>query len=388
MRAAVAALAAVIVASCGVPVDAVRTAAPSPSATVAGGATARTTPSEATPAASARGPVTDIAQVFRPVSAGWRPKGTTAIVASANDDATLTLVAVPIAPPSAPTPIVTFPQSSWSIRGDGTAIAISVATSGGTRIATYDVVSGASKWLTDTAPSTYWPVWSKDGAFLLYAMTRPDLSGTVYRIDADGTNRKEVATLERFGGLIALTPDGRAAQWSRTQAGGSAELLDIATGSSRHIEDVARIVSWRSQQPRALLLVGGCCAGRPGGSLVAWDDVTLASRVVAERAPSGTIAWGSAAWDPAGERIAAVRFDSTSPYAGSLVILDAGGASQRAIGGTTGAGQVVWIDEGIVFTAGQAGDFATDLMVMRTNGSSPVSLFNDARIQQFTVVRP
>jgi len=41
-----------------------------------------------------------------------------------------------------------------------------------------------------------------------------------------------------------------------------------------------------------------------------------------------------------------------------------------------------------VFTAGQTGDFATDLMIMRTNGSSPVSLFNDARIQQFTVVRP
>jgi hypothetical protein len=255
------------------------------------------------------------------------------------------------------------------------------------RIAVYEPGSGTSRWLTDPAPALYWPVWSTDGGTLFYAIQRQDLSGTVYRIDASGTNKREIATLERLGGLSEMTPDGRAITWSRTQAGGSAEILDVSTGKSRHLEDVAQIVSWRTAQPRALLSVGGCCAGRPGGSLVAYDDAALTSRVIAERTALG-VGWGVGAWEPGGDRIAAVRFDNTPPYAGSLVILSATGAVQSVVVGATAIGQLTWLDEGVLFTAGRMGDFASDLMVLRLSGASPAPLFNDGRIQRFAVVRP
>jgi hypothetical protein len=255
------------------------------------------------------------------------------------------------------------------------------------RIAVYEPSSGTSQWLTDPAPSLYWPVWSTDGETLFYAVQHQDLSGTVYRIDANGTNQREIATLDRLGGISEMTPDGRGITWSRTQAGGSAEILDVATGKSRHLEDVARIVSWRTAQPRALLSVGGCCAGRPGGSLVAYDDAALTSRVVAERTAIG-VGWGVGAWEPGGDRIAAVRFDSTPPYAGSLVILHATGAVERVVVGATAVGQLTWLEEGVLFTAGRMGDFASDLMILRPSATSPAPLFNDARIQRFAVVRP
>jgi hypothetical protein len=232
------------------------------------------------------------------------------------------------------------------------------------------------------------PVWSMDGRFIFFGSYQATGPGAVARIGADGQGAATIALLDRFGGLEGITPDGRGLIWSRGQAGGSAEILDIATGTSRHLEDVARIVSWRMQQPRVLLSVGGCCAGRPGGSLVAFDDVSMTSRVIADRSPFGTIAFGGGAWDPTGTRVAAGRYDETSPYDASLVIIDAATGTVQPISDVLGVGLVLWLDEGIVVTRTLARSATTDVALISPQGGPSVELYRGAGIGRLVVVRP
>lgn len=211
----------------------------------------------------------------------------------------------------------------------------------------------------------------------------------MFQIGADGSGKKQIlATDARTGPPLGLTPDDRGLVWSRGQAGGSVEILDIATGVNRHLEDVAHVVSWRTRQPRALLMVGGCCAGQPGGSLVAWDDIAMTSRVVAERGQHGDPAWAGGAWDPTGTRIAAVRFDTTSPYEGTLVILDPETSAAQPIAGTQGAGGVRWLAEGIVFTVSHVRQPAAELMFLPTGGAAAISLYKADGLYGIEVVRP
>src|SRR5207249_10252708 len=61
-------------------------------------------------------------------------------------------------------------------------------------------------------------------------------------------------------------------------------------------------VSWRRAQPRALVGVGGCCAGRPGGSLALWNDATGSSKMLLGIQSTPPVAVTSAAWEPNGAR--------------------------------------------------------------------------------------
>ncbi|HYK96973.1 MAG TPA: hypothetical protein VEU77_01140 [Candidatus Acidoferrales bacterium] len=341
--------------------------------------------------------ITDISQVFRPLSNGWRPSGPTILVATADARGNLNLVGVPFGPSGASSPpvsIVSFASSAWDVRPDGGALAVAVATDRGVRIATFNFGAGAASWATppDPAAPVSMPVWSKDGVWLYYgtggSTPSNNFAGTVHRIHPDGTGHNEIATLERFGGLQGLTPDGRLLIWSRLQEGGSAELLDVSTGTSRHIDDVTGIASIRARPPRYLLTVGGCCAGFPGGSLALWDDVTLASRTIAARTNVPHIGWGAAAWDPGGTRIVAARFDDASPYRASLGYLDADTGAFQPIAGTLGAGRVLWLDEGIVFlTFSQNGD-QSELMLLPSSSTAAISLYKGANMYQMVVVRP
>ena len=353
-------------------------------------------PSARTPSPTQSAPpprITDITQVFKPLARGWRPSGTTLVVARAMVSGDITLVGVPIGPRGAvgaPTPIVSFAPAWWSLRPDGSALAVSVSTGQTERTAVWDALSGSARWLSGDEPgaSAFAPMWSRDGASLFYVGSGADGKTAIFRIGADGAGKKQIPGSDGFAGsLQGLTPDGGGLVWSRGQAGGSAEVLDMATGLNRHLENNARVQSWRARQPRALLEVGGCCAGRPGGELVLWDDVALTSRVVAARGPSGDPAWGVATWDPGGTRIAAVRFDSASPYEGTLVVVDTESGAMREITETRGVANVHWISEGILFT--RALRIGVEVMLLPGGNGPAVSVYQDSGlIQRIEVVRP
>lgn len=304
----------------------------------------------------------------------------------------ITLVAVPLGPrgaASAPLPIVSFAPGWWSLRSDGGALALSDSPGQGSRIAVWDVRSGAARWLTADEPgaSAGGPMWSPDGASIYYVGSGADGKTAIFQIGADGSGKKRIPGSDGFAAAIQrLTPDGGGVVWSRSQAGGSVEVFDIATGINRHLVNNARAQSWRARQPRALIEVGGCCAGRPGGELVLWDDVALTSRVVAGRGPSGDPAWGVATWDPRGTRVAAVRFDSASPYEGTLVVIDTESGAMREFPETRGAANLVWLSEGIVFTRPLR--IGIEVMLLPEGGGPAVSVYQDsALIQRIEVAR-
>jgi hypothetical protein len=379
--------------SSGLPAPTSAASPPSPTATTAASATS--TAVIASPTGRVLPPgISDLAQVFKPLASGWRPTGTTLIVARAMVSGDITLVAVPIGArgaAGAPIPIVSFVPDTWALRGDGGAVAVTVWTGKSARIAIWDVRSGAAKWLTPDGPgaSAFSPLWSNDGSSLYYASSSDDgRTVALFQIGADGSGNKQIrAAVEFSSGPQGLTPDGTGLVWSGGGAGGTVEILDLATGVSRHLENNARVQAWRARQPRALVSVGGCCAGRPGGELVLWDDVAMTSRVVAARGPAGDPAWGGGTWDSGGTRIASGRFDLTSPYEATLFVIDAASGSSQAIPDTRGAGYVLWPSEGIVFTRPLR--IGTEVLLLPEEGGSAVSVYQDSGlIQRIDVVRP
>jgi hypothetical protein len=389
------ALSVVVICACsssGPPAATSAASSPTPAATAAA-STATPTAAIASPSPTVSPPptITDPTQVFKPLASGWRPTGTTLVVARAMVSGDITLVAVPLGVrgDGAPIPIVSFAPAWWSLRSDGGALAVSVSTGQVGRIAVWDVRSGAARWLTSDEPgaSAGGPMWSADGASIFYVGSRPDGKTAIFQIGADGSGKRQIPGSDGFAESIQrLTPDGGGLVWSRGQAGGSVEVFDIATGINRHLENNARAQSWRSRQPRALLEVGGCCAGRPGGELVAWDDVALTSRVVAARGPSGDPAWGVATWDPDGRRVAAVRFDSASPYEGTLVVIDTETGALREIPETRGAANVLWTSEGIVFTRPLR--IGLEVMLLPGGAGPAASIYQDSGlIQRIEVIR-
>jgi hypothetical protein len=394
VRNTVVALFVVVISACssaGPP--AATSAASSPTPTTNTTTSAAPTAAGASPTAGVLPPgISDLSLVFKPLAAGWRPTGTTLVVARAMVSGDITLVAVTIGPRGAvgaPTPIVSFKPDAWSLRSDGGALALSVWTGQSGRIAIWDVVSGAARWLTADEPgaSSGGSTWSRDGGSIYYLSEGADGKRGLFQIRADGSGKKQIPGSEDFAGSIhGLTPDGGGLVWSRGQAGGSVEVLDIASGVNRHLENNARAQSWRAQQPRALLEVGGCCAGRPGGELVAFDDVAITSRVVAARGPAGDPAWGIATWDPAGARVAAVRFDNTSPYEGTLAVIDAQSGAVQSVPDTRGAANVLWLPEGIVFTRPLR--IGVEVMLLPDGVGPAVSVYQDsALIQRIEVPR-
>ena len=231
-----------------------------------------------------------------------------------------------------------------------------------------------------------------DGTSIYYLSTDDELkTAAIFRIGADGAAGRQLrGPLQRMYSLDGLTPDGGGLVITRDSARRWVEIFDIATGVSRHIEH-ARISSWRARQPRALLTFGGCCAGRPGGELVLWDDVAMTSRVLAEQGQSGDPPWVDGAWDPSGTRIAAVRLENAAQRASasietSLVVIDAETGAVQPIADTQGAGQVLWLSEGIVFTRPLR--IGVEVMLLPNGGGPPVSVYQDSGLIQRIEVVP
>ena len=314
---------------------------------------------------------------MHPLVASWRPSGPLLLI-ERSDAPGATLLAVPL-DGGAAIPLVALPspvQLGYDLRDDGSVLAVALAINANTaRIAIWDLASGTTRWLTEEEPGVMQstPVWSADGSLLYYAAHASageaglvDLG--IFRVRGDGTQKTRVRGPDQNGAqLRGLTPYGRGLVWDRIRAGGAVEVLDLASGTNHSFDETtaAALVSWRRAQPRALVIVGGCCAGRPGGSLALWNDTTGSSTMVLGIQSTPPIAVTSAAWEPGGGRFAAAVVDRASANSfGSIFIYDAEGRQLAAVAATDGAQQVMWLPMGMVFTP-------TDSMGAGSTAASP-----------------
>ena len=334
-------------------------------------------------------PRQDLASLLHPLVGSWRPSGPFLLVEH-SDAPGATLLAVPLDGGTA-TPLVALPnriQLGYALRDDGSVLAVALAISANTaRIAIWDLASGSTRWLTEeeSGVTQSTPVWSEDGSLLYYAAhTSAGQSGVVdlgiFRVRSDGTQKTRVRGPDENGAqLRGLTPDGRGLVWDRIRAGGAVEVLDLASNVNHSFDETtaASVVSWRRAQPRALVGVGGCCAGRPGGSLALWNDATGSSKMLLGIQSTPPVAVTSAAWEPNGARFAAAVVDRASVNSfGSVLIYDADGEQLAAVAATDGAQQVLWLPAGIVFTRA-SGSRGIEIVLASVNGGTQVSLYKD-----------
>ena len=311
----------------------------------------------------------------------------------------MSLVAVSAAtPPSPPTPLATISgYANWQLRADAAVLAVTLQIDPfASRLATWDLRSGALQWVTPDEPGVQvgGPVWSADGTSIFYGSSQPTQTSYtdlgILRIAADGTGRTRIHGPDGNGGLPrSLTPDGRGLVWSRTRAGGSVDVLDLATGADRAFDPsaAASISSWRTTQPRGLVISANCCAGFAGGALNLWDDVAGTSTVLLSPITGPRLAVGSADWDPTGTRIAAVVYDRVNaPEISSIAILDPGTGGRQAIAGTAGAAFVRWLPSGIVYNTSTAGG-PNDLILVPPDGSGKTTLYHSTSRFPFRIAQ-
>ena len=341
----------------------------------------------------------ELSALVQPARDARRLTGTTLIVPvlrvpSDTTFVTVPVAAVPIASPSPrPSPsaaggaltLGTLARNSGlQVRPDGTVVAVALATGSDTvRIATWDLRSGATEWVTadEAGVRNTTPVWSADGASVYYASARGTSDLGIWRIRADGSQR----TLVRRPGpgapvsLVGLTPDGSGLVWSAEQAGGTVNVFDLASGAERPFDDTtaATALAWREARPRALVAVGGG-AGQPGArTLVLWDDVTGTKRTLLgpeiANSPDSVLA---ADFDPTGTRIVIVASSRIGELEGSaLNLIDLSGKDRTVLAGSEGAQQVLWFRAGIVFTRrGVSG--GTDILLISPSGGTPALLYS------------
>lgn len=329
----------------------------------------------------------DLTAHIRVLRRGWRPPRRTLVVAAA-EDARITLIAIPIAPGGDPVPFLELTETSgWQLRSDGAALvaAFTNGSYGSSRIATVDVSSGAARWVTPDDSDIYEvsPIWSPDGNGIYYSeqATGPVTYGDrgIFRISADGSNRVQVHGPDRNGGsLVGVTSDGQWLSWTRGQAGGSTDVLNLATGVNKTFEIAGSSgeIAWRTARPRALVMSSGCCAGIPSGELLLWDDLTGATtRLIAYDARPWVFA-GIADWDPTGMRIVAAVRDraelerSPRTVPTLVAIFDASGVFRAVVPGLQGT-LLAWLPEGILVMR-YAPDGMFELVLSTESGGSQV----------------
>jgi hypothetical protein len=332
-------------------------------------------------------PRDDLAGRLRPLANGWRPEGRTLLVGTGGGPEVTTITAVPLTGTGPDVPLVSYTRSTgaqW--RPDGSALAIGLQTSvDAARIATWDLGSGAIRWVTQDEPGIWHesPVWSADGTAIYYAahaMTATTYEDRgMFRISLDGSRKAMVRAPSENGGMPErLTPDGGGLVFARVRAGGSTDVLDLATGVDHEFDrtTTSSSLAWRSARPRALVMSGGCCAGRPGGALVLWDDIAGTKTELIGPTATPTIAAGSADWDPTGTKIAVAIYERSGRVdaPSSIAQMDVSGGHRTAIPGTDGAGRIMWFPEGIVFTKFTSGR-GTEIVLASPAGDSSQVLY-------------
>lgn len=376
---------------------------PSPSASASAsasepGSVASPTPTPSpSPSATPGDPLLQV----KPLVFAWRPTETTAIVEQDNGE-THRLVAVPLSGASA-TPLLDLPsESQWSIRRDGSAIALTLPVPGGatprTRIAALNLQTGGLGWVTPDEPdvSQVTPWWSNDGTVVYYA--RVSLDGStdmgVYRVRPDGTNLTQLRAPSGDGRIwvTGLTPDGLGLVLSRAVVSGYIDILDLNTRQIRSFQTPAALTgeragasvdSWRPQRPRALVSFGGPAGGT---QLYLWDD--LAPPVSALKPIVRAFVHG-ADWDPTATRIvASLTVPNGPPH---LVTMEASGQGETVVEGTDGASSPYWLRAGIVYlyASSAAPGAASEIrLVQPTGASAPKTLYRDIGLVRLTYVTP
>jgi hypothetical protein len=360
----------------------------------------RPIPSTAPPSSGAPEPPriarNDLGAHVRLVKGGWRPTGRTLVVTVSDGLGTATFFAVPIAPGGEPTPFLQVSDAaSWQLRSDGRALAVAFRNGeDSSRIATLDLASGVARWVTADVPGFYdrSPVWSPDGASIYYGETESTQANYgdrgLFRVSVDGSFADLGTTLihapDRNGGdPVSVSPDGRWLSWTRGQAGGSTDVLDLSTGVNKtfDIAGASGLIAWRAARPRALVVSTGCCAGGPSGQLLLWDDITDATTELIGPGSSALLPVGLAVWDPTGTHIAVSVIERPATLTGSVrnspisvAIFDPAGRYESQMSSTEGVWVLAWLREGILVVPA-SGDNATELRLVSQDGASSRLLY-------------
>ena len=119
---------------------------------------------------------------------------------------------------------------------------------------------------------------------------------------------------------------------------------------------------------------GGCCAGRPGGQLILWDDISGESHEIIGSNAAPLVFTGAADWDPTGTLIAAAVFERTmvprSVLDGPVFIalFDSTGTLKSKVAGSEGFYVAAWLAGGILVRRSTPGVF-TEFDVISTTGT-------------------
>jgi Tol biopolymer transport system component len=266
----------------------------------------------------------------------------------------------------------------WRARGDGTIVASLATSPGSTRLAVWEPATATARWLTpDDGSLPQSAVWSPDGTFVYYAVAPHTCSGpcfSMWEIRADGTGRRQIyGPAERFGQPLFVTPDGRGLVWRKGQAGGSTDVLDVASGANRSFSEggtATEAAGWRASRPRALVIAGTCCAGMPLGEVHLWDDVGGAVTTIVGPRNVDTLGAASAVWDRDGKRIAATAVHPLTggSFKTSIVLLDETGRQRTPLSGTDDLIVTDWVREGVIALRARPDGGASEIVLVPPDG--------------------
>jgi hypothetical protein len=387
--------------ACGVPPTAVdttpspteRPATPTP---IASATPPPTAPASSIPTERPRIARNDLSAHVHLLKKGWRATGRTVVVTATDGLGTTTFTAVPIDTRGEAVPFLQVTDAGGSqLRPDGRALAVALTNGDdSSRIATLDLTSGTARWVTADEPGIYdrSPVWSPDGSSIYYGESSSTVAyygdRGLFRVSVDGSLADLGTTLvhgpDRNGGdPVGVSPDGRWLSWTRGQAGGSTDVLDLSTGVNKtfDIAGASGLIAWRSARPRALVVSTGCCAGGPSGQLLLWDDVTGATTELMGLSSGDLLPVGLAVWDPTGTRIAVSVIERpatvTQNFRNSPIfvgIFDPRGVYRGKIPGTPAVWVLAWLPEGVLVVPSSA-DATTELRLVSESGDSGRTIY-------------
>jgi Tol biopolymer transport system component len=372
-------------------------ASPTPSDMASATASPAAAPSGSPTASASPTPTSDLAaaKYGAVLSKGWRPTGTSIVVAeqsqSANAPNEQTVLAVP-ADGAAPTKLARLVNAgTMAVSRDGRrVVTMALTDQESSRLAVLDLLDGTTRWLTadERGVRTNNPVFSFDGATVYYGMSNAAGDLGLFQLSVSGGAPKRIHPPVRAP-LVSI-PRERARDgllvWGGGYEGASVEVLDLNSGKdySARITGIAAVRDGTG--PRFLLAQGGgtfCCR-----DAVVWDHLTDSRRPVF----TGSAQVLGLAWAPDGVRVVAAARGSLTE-ASRLAVSDRDGATPRAVAGSDNARWPLWLNAGIayLFAAGEAEAPATELRIIDPGGGAARALYRAASgsiIFQYGYVSP